>query len=57
MPLLVLSACQGSEKVERLHSRPGKEMSGGEISGRVSLLFVLRFSANTKDDTGTLVVS
>lgn len=38
VPLLALSACQGSEKVERLHSRPGKEMSGGEISRRVSLL-------------------
>lgn len=38
VPLLVLSACQGSEKVERLHSRPGKEMNGGEISRWVSLL-------------------
>lgn len=39
VPLLVLSACQGSERVERLHSRPGKEVSGGEISKRVSLPF------------------
>lgn len=31
-----LSACQGSERVERLHSRPGKEVSGGEISRQVS---------------------